>query len=171
MTIKLNAELELLYNVVFKPLQLQIFDIKAEGESQHYGAQTFKINQVNLKFRVAKITPTKLGQFVTFWSRNNKGITEPLSINDDFNYYIVVTKNQQKRGVFIFPKKILLENKILSGKDSCGKRGIRVYPSWDIPESKQAQKTQLWQLNYFLKLSNSNADIGSKVLELLSLIV
>lgn len=30
---------------------------------------------------------------------------------------------------------------------------IRVYPSWDKPVSKQAIKTQSWQLEYFIELS------------------
>jgi hypothetical protein len=30
-----------------------------------------------------------------------------------------------------------------------GKRGMRVYPPWDLPSSKQAKKTQQWQLPYF----------------------
>ncbi|MNT01813.1 MepB protein [compost metagenome] len=32
------------------------------------------------------------------------------------------------------------------------KEGIRVYPPWDTTNSKQAQKTQNWQLAYFLNV-------------------
>ncbi|TRW95625.1 MepB family protein [Flavobacterium gawalongense] len=33
-----------------------------------------------------------------------------------------------------------------------GKRAIRVYPPWDTTTNKQAQKTQKWQLDYFLEI-------------------
>jgi hypothetical protein len=31
-----------------------------------------------------------------------------------------------------------------------GKRGFRVYPIWDKPDNKQAEKTQKWQVKHFL---------------------
>jgi hypothetical protein len=48
---------------------------------------------------------------------------------------------------------VLFENGILSDKTRNGKRGIRVYPTWDLTPNKQSQKTQLWQIRYFLDLS------------------
>ena len=33
-----------------------------EPESSEYGACTFEINNLSIKYRVAKITPTKIGQ-------------------------------------------------------------------------------------------------------------
>jgi hypothetical protein len=36
-----------------------------EAESAEYGAYTFELNDLSVRFRVAKITPTKIGQFVT----------------------------------------------------------------------------------------------------------
>jgi hypothetical protein len=27
-----------------------------------------------------------------------------------------------------------------------------VYPTWDIPTNKQAERTQKWQLNYFYEM-------------------
>ncbi len=50
----------------------------------------------------------------------------------------------------------MLEKGILSDGKKPGKRGIRVYPSWDEVKSKQAQKTQEWQTRYFLELSQEN---------------
>ena len=46
---------------------------------------------------------------------------------------------------------ILINKEIVSDKKE-GKRAIRVYPPWDIAINKQAQKTQKWQLNYFLEI-------------------
>jgi len=33
---------------------------------------------------------------------------------------------------------------------------MRVYPSWDTVTNKQAEKTQLWQTKYFLKIDNNS---------------
>jgi hypothetical protein len=44
-----------------------------ERESLEYAACSFKLNSMSVKFRVAKITPTKIGQFVTLWKRVSKG--------------------------------------------------------------------------------------------------
>jgi hypothetical protein len=54
----------------------------------------------------------------------------------------------------------LVEKGIISDKRE-GKRAIRVYPPWDFTESKQAQKIQKWQLNYFLQIPiDGNLDIN-----------
>lgn len=31
---------------------------------------------------------------------------------------------------------------------------MRVYPIWDTPASNQAKKSQMWQLQYFIDLSD-----------------
>ncbi|HRB68890.1 MAG TPA: MepB family protein, partial [Chitinophagales bacterium] len=96
------------------------------------------------------------GQFVSIWKRNKQGITEPFNISDEFDLYIIATRHNQKFGLFIFSKTILLENKILSDTKKVGKRGIRVYPTWDETTNKQAQKTQHWQTKYFLEITQGN---------------
>ena len=148
------ADLELIDELVFKPCNFSLKNIKPESESQQYAAHTFKLNEYKILFRKAKITPTKTGQFVTLWKRNEKGITEPFDLKDEFDFYLIATRTPSKFGVFIFPKKVLYDNKVLSDATRDGKRGIRVYPIWDETTSKQAQKTQVWQTKYFLDLSN-----------------
>jgi hypothetical protein len=147
-------ELELINKLVFQPCEFIITDLEKEPESQEYFAHQFQIGKQNVKFRTAKITPTKTGQFVTIWKRNPKGITEPFDIYDDFYFYIIATRKDEKFGLFIFPKTVLHEHGILSDKVKEGKRGIRVYPPWDVTTNKQAQKTQSWQVNFFIDLSN-----------------
>ena len=44
-----------------------------------------------------------------------------------------------------------------NGKE--GKRGIRVYPPWDIPTNKQAEKTKIWQAKYFLTIKKDDSAI------------
>ncbi|WP_262511393.1 MepB family protein [Chryseobacterium pennipullorum] len=67
------------------------------------------------------------------------------------------------------PKKTLLEKGILSYEKKTGKRGFRVYPSWDTAENQQAQKTQKWQIEYFLEFSGDRELMLKKVALLLGL--
>lgn len=61
----------------------------------------------------------------------------------------------------MFPKSVLAEKGIITLNGKVGKRGIRVYPPWDIPTKKQAQKTQNWQTKYFFTIYADRAtDLG-----------
>jgi hypothetical protein len=51
----------------------------------------------------------------------------------------------------------LADKGIISFNGKEGKRGIRVYPPWDVTTSKQAQQTQSWQIKYFLTIKNDNS--------------
>ncbi len=160
-TINLTSELDRINKLVFKACGFKLSSIEAELESQEYFAANFKLEGHNVKFRKAKITPKKTGQFVTIWKRNPKGITEPFAISDTFELYVIATQQNLNFGLFIFPKRVLFENGILSDTSKVGKRGIRVYPTWDVTTNKQAQKTQLWQTAYFLEISHNNQfDLG-----------
>ncbi|HRD57791.1 MAG TPA: MepB family protein [Ferruginibacter sp.] len=154
------SELTLIDDSVFKICKLKLSNVETEAESSAYFAHKFQLNGQNIKFRKAKITPTKTGQFVTLWKRNQKGITEPFSISDKFDFCIIAVRQNEKFGLFIFSKPTLHEYKILSDKTREGKRGFRVYPPWSITVNQQALETQLWQTKYFLDLSdNQNIDI------------
>lgn len=123
-----------------------------ELESSEYGACTFILNNLNIRYRTAKITPTKTGQFVTLWKRINQGPIQPFDSNDPIDLFIISTRKDNHFGLFIFPKSVLIAKEIVSDKKE-GKRAIRVYPPWDVTTSKQAQKTQKWQLDYFLEIN------------------
>lgn len=140
-----------------------------EKESQEYFAHIFELNKQKVKFRMAKITPTKTGQFVTLWKRNENGITEPHNSNDEFEFYLIATRQAERFGVFIFDKTVLCENRILTSNKEEGKRGIRVYPNWCITENKQAIKTQIWQTKYFVEIANGIETDLNKVKKLLKI--
>jgi hypothetical protein len=125
---------------------------EAEAESADYAAHTFKVNGKSAVYREAKITPTKIGQFVTIWKRSEKGPIEPFHIADAFDFFIICTRKDGHLGHFVFPKPVLAAKGIISSGSKEGKRGIRVYPPWDIAVNKQAQKTQQWQLDYFIEI-------------------
>lgn len=153
-----TPEIEHLNEILFKPQGKVINNIVAEPESKEYLAHTFLLTGKKSIFRKAKITPTKIGQFVAIWKRNPEGITAPYSIFDPLEFMFIMTQKGNLSGVFIFPKSALHQNKILSDESKDGKRGIRVYPPWDIPTSKQAMKTQTWQNEFFIDLNNPQLD-------------
>ena len=146
------ADLELINKLIFQTCGLEFSHFEADIESQDYAACKFQLNSQKTRFRKAKITPAKTGQFVTIWKRNEKRITQPFDFTDDFDFFIIATREQNHFGIFIFTKSVLLENKILSDKTEQGKRGIRVYANWELTTNKQAQKTQQWQTKYFLEI-------------------
>ena len=108
------AEINLLNELVFKSCNQIITDLEPEAESQEYGAHRFNLNDKKIIFRVAKITPTKTGQFVSIWKRNKQGITTPFDHKDEVDFLLIVTKTPGQFGLFMFPKKVLLEHRIIS---------------------------------------------------------
>lgn len=149
----LPKELQLLNTSLFKSLKLEIKSCIPDKESKAYTAFSIQLNSLNTIFRTAKITPKKIGQFVTIWKRNAFGITAPFSVTDPIDFFLIYTEEEGKSGLFIFPKMVLFHHKIVADATRDGKRGIRVYPSWVIPTNKQALKSQEWQTKYFLNLS------------------
>ena len=150
---RINLSLNSAIEKVYKPCGFELTALTIEKESVEYEACRFLLNDKLIIYRTAKITPKKVGQFVAIWKRNEKGITAPFDINDDFDFMIINCESGGLTGQFIFPKAVLLENQIISSEFKEGKRGIRLYPPWDETANKQALKTQKWQCKYFLDSS------------------
>lgn len=148
----LSSELLQVKELVYDTCSFEFSNLIIDSESVEYQACSFKLNSFQIIHRLSKITPTKIGQFVTIWKRNDKGITAPFDVSDDFDFIIITSKSGENLGQFVFPKSVLLEKGIISNNNTSGKRGIRVYPPWDIPTNKQAEKTQNWQIKYFYSI-------------------
>lgn len=117
------------------------FPIK-EKENSEYGAYTFEISTLSVKFLTAKITPTMIGQFVTLLKRSGKGPIQPFDFTDPIDLVIINTRKDDRLCQFIFPKSVLCEQGIFSTSKIEGKRAIRVYPPRGYNKHKQAQKIQ-----------------------------
>jgi len=143
---------------VLKSSNLSISTLEKDAECDEYIGYNFNVKEISIKFRKAKITPKKVGQFVTLWKRNTAKQTEPFDENDGFDYYIIATEDNSKLGFYIFPTSILIEKNILTSIKKEGKRGFRVYPNWVKPENKQAEKTQNWLQDYFVEVNNQQID-------------
>ena len=148
-------ELNKIESLFIKNYGQKITNLTIENECDEYFGFNFQIEKLNFKFRKSKITPKKVGQFVTLWKRNSEKQTEPFNENDNFDFFIFVSEQDEKFGFFIFSKKLLIEKNILSSRLKEGKRGFRLYPTWVKTESKQAVKTQSWQTEYFIDLTSN----------------
>ena len=161
---EIPKELILIQEILFKNCNFEITQPILEAESSEYGACTFTLNDFNILFRNAKITPTKTGQFVTLWKRINKGPIQPFDSTDPIDLFAISVRKDNYFGLFIFPKSVLIAKEIVSDKKE-GKRAIRVYPPWDETTNKQAQKTQKWQLDFFFEIpQNPEGDFDQEKL-------
>jgi len=163
-----HADFFAVQKAVYEPRGWVCKNIEKEAESAEYGACAFEINGYRILFRVAKITPTKIGQFVTLWKRVGKGPIMPYDMADPIDLFVISVRNKDRFGQFVFPKAVLLEKGIVSENGNGGKRAIRVYPAWDVTDNPQAKRTQAWQLNYFFEI-NPDQPIDSTVVRRLYL--
>lgn len=155
----IHPDLVVAQKFAYEPHGLTYKNFIQEAESQEYGACTFEINNRFVIFRAAKITPTKIGQFVTLWKRCKTGIIVPYDMADRVDLFVISVRNVEKLGQFVFPKAVLHEKGFVSKEGKNGKLAMRVYPSWDAPDNRQAQKTQEWQLCHFFEINQQECDI------------
>ncbi|MET3985720.1 MepB family protein [Streptomyces sp. PvR034] len=123
-----------------------------EAESGEYAAHEFTLDGRAVRFRVAKTTPTKVGQFVTVWQRSTAGPIRPFDVTDPVDLFVISTRADHHFGQFVFPVHALRRHGVVSVNGSGGKRAFRVYPPWVTPTNRQAGNAQAWQLDFFLHL-------------------
>ena len=153
----LNVDIVRIKEYVYDKCRFKFTDLLIEDESREYGACSYKLNSWLIIARSAKITPKKVGQFVTFWKRDGNGPIQPFDSRDKLDFFVINTRSGDKFGQFVIPKSALVKRGILTHRSKEGKRGFRVYPPWDKTVSKQAQKTQAWQLEYFLSIDGAGS--------------
>ncbi|AZI40122.1 MepB family protein [Epilithonimonas vandammei] len=165
----MNIDLQYLNDLILKGLNLQLSEITPDLECEEYFGFNFKINQTTFKFRKSKLTPKKIGQFVTFWKRDLDGKTVPFDINDDFAFYIIAIEESENSGFFMFSNAVLEKENLISSEQKTGKRGFRVYADWHSPNNKQAEKTKLWQTKYFINYSDSDDSVLNRFRKIIKL--
>ncbi|GHE12800.1 MepB family protein [Streptomyces alanosinicus] len=137
---------------VYDPCGFSCSQPVPEAESAEYAAHQFTLKGLSVRFRVARTTPTKAGQFVTVWQRSAEGPIRPFDVDDGVDLFVVSSREGDRFGHFVFPRDLLRERDIVSRNGSGGKRAFRVYPPWVTTTSRQARNTQAWQVKYFLPI-------------------
>lgn len=172
---KFDTVLAYLNKFLYEPNQLTVSSIDTENQNSEYAAGRFVLSTTvtskTVRLRVAKITPTKIGQFVTFWQKDEGGTNQAFNYEQASDLLVITAfRDSATFGQFVFPKNILREKGILKTDSNKGKMGMRVYPSWDTPVSKAALATQRWQLDYFfytnIKANKIEASSITKILKL-----
>lgn len=163
-----------LNQTIYESYQLVIDNLEEEKQnSAHNGGRfrlTSNLNTKTIRFRVAKITPNKLGQFVSFWEKDKDGINQAFSYRDAPDLLVITTfKNENIFDQFAFLKEPLYDQGVLKSATINGKMAMRVYPSWDNPKNKTAIEAQLWQLNYFFIADDLNFPANQRILALYQL--
>lgn len=155
--------------IFYEPNHLTIHDIQEEAQNSEYGAGMFQLHSKSVRFRVAKITPNKIGQFVAFWEKDGDGKNHAFSYEKAADLLVINTfAGNNHFGQFVFPKEVLVKQNILKTAAAKGKMVIRVYPKWENPTSKQAIKTQKWQLAYFVEANDADRFPAQDLLKLYS---
>ncbi|WP_042213252.1 MepB family protein [Paenibacillus borealis] len=142
----------------YAPARLTVTSVREEPQNAEYGAGLFQLNNLSVRFRVGKITPTKTGQFVVFWEKDAERKNRALSYTDAPDLLVINTFHpvSGEIGQFVFPKDVLRMHGVLAYGDAPGKMAMRVYPDWDTVTSKQASAAQNWQLPYFSRVDPMN---------------
>ncbi len=133
--------------------------VSPEPESAGYRAHTLVLDGHPAAFRVAKTTPTKVGQFVTLWRRSAAGPIRPFDTSDGVALFVVQAGLGEGLGQFVFPAAVLVRRGVVSVSGVGGKRAMRVYAPDVVATSDQARRTQKWQCEYFLPLDAPAARI------------
>ncbi|MGO2093217.1 MAG: MepB family protein [Mammaliicoccus sciuri] len=131
-----------------------IEDYKFEELNIKYEACSFQIQNITYRSRRAKKTANKKGYFVVFWVKDQNDQNRPYTYSETPDKLIIAILDNNKKGLFIFPKDILLKQKIISNHEIKGKMAMRVYPPWENPLNKTASQNQNWQKEFFVDLSN-----------------
>ncbi|WIK98424.1 MepB family protein [Bacillus bombysepticus] len=163
-----NDTIRDLNNIVYKPTNLMITNLKEEKQNAEYAGCLFHLNNKTIRFRKSKVTPNKIGQFVSFWEKDENMRNRAFSYEAAPDLLVITCIADNKLGQFIFPKEILLKEKILRTQSQTGKMAMRIYPVWDTTVSNQAKRSQTWQLHYFVDLSDINNLPIDKLLNLYS---
>ena len=154
----LPTNLRIAFQYAYGPAGIEVTtQPRREAESEEYGACRFAFSGKSIVFRVAKTTPTKIGQFVTTWKRPSQNAEiVPFDANDQVDFIVISVFDEKHQGQFVFNREVLMSKGIMSKSGKGGKLSFRVYPPWTKPIVPAAIKTQKWQMNYFFSITKAN---------------
>lgn len=150
----MNNDLDLIFALLSNNQPIEYENFSLDPTCRDYLGASFSTNNQSYIFRKAKLTPKKIGHFVTLWKRDSNNKTIPYTQLDPIDFLIISTEDSAHNGFFVFPKDALIKHGILSSPNNPGKRGFRIYANWLTPDNKQATISQSWQKEYFINLND-----------------
>jgi hypothetical protein len=150
-----DTDLAAAKELVYDPCGFTCSQPVPEPESAEYAAHAFTLDGLSVRFRAARTTPTKVGQFVTVWKRSPGGPIQPFDVTDPVDLFVISCRDGEHFGQFVFAKDVLRRRGVVSVDGSGGKRAFRVYPPWVTTTNRQATGTRAWQLDHFLPLDQA----------------
>lgn len=123
-----------------------------ETQQSDYEAGVVDLGGERWRIRTARITPKKPGAFVAVWRRDERGETTPFAAKDAASGLMVFAREGERFGAFRFTRADLVRLGVTSSDEQPGKRGFRVYPSWNTGLNASAARTQRAQASAFLLL-------------------
>lgn len=126
-----------------------------------YEGFNFRYNNMKYKVRSAKKTPKKSGYFTVVWIKDNDYKNIPYSESAFSDFLIVTIFDCNRKGIFIFPKEVLVKQGIIRSANNSnkGKMAFRVYTPWDDSLNPTAAKTLKWQVDYFYEINDRTENI------------
>ncbi|MEU6309987.1 MepB family protein [Streptomyces sp. NPDC047014] len=153
------GDLRVVKELVYDPCGFVCSEPVAEAESAEYAAHTFRLDGLAVRYRAARTTPTKVGQFVTVWKREAGGPIQPFDVSDSVDLFVIGSRDGEHFGQFVFPPDVLRRHGVVAEGGRGGKRGFRVYPPWVATTNRTAAAAQAWQVECFLEVGGEGAGV------------
>ena len=121
-TARVHEDLIAAKALVYDPCGLTCSQPVPEAEGAAYAAHEFTLDGLSIRFRAAKTTPTKVGQFVTVWKRSQAGPIQPFDATDPVDLFVISTRDHHHFGQFVLPINALRQHGVVSANGIGGKR-------------------------------------------------
>lgn len=105
-TSRVHADLAAAKALVYDPYGFTCSQPVPEAESADYAAHALTLDGLAVRFRVARTTPTEVGQFVTVWRRAPGGPIRPFDVTDAvdlFVIFVISSRDPHHFGQFVSP--------------------------------------------------------------------
>ena len=67
---RMSEHIKKLNMLISSELNLELMHVHKEMYNEDYDGHSFGLSNKSIRYRKSKITPTKLGQFVSFWTKD-----------------------------------------------------------------------------------------------------
>lgn len=95
-----------------------ITNLKEEKQNAEYAGCLFHLNNKTIRFRKSKVTPNKIGQFVSFWEKDENMRNRAFSYEAAPDLLVITCIADNKLGNLFFLKRFFLKKNIENTKSN-----------------------------------------------------